>query len=288
MRRRSVCPRARSHARFVTTAEQLTIASRSRGSDYAALGREVRSAGLLDRRPVSYAVRVAASLGLYAASWAAIIWVGDSWRQTVTAVALGIAFTQVAFLGHDSGHQQIFAARRANDLFGRLVGNLLIVLSYGWWVGKHNRHHANPNKEHHDPDIGDGILAFTTEQVASRTGRLGRFITRRQAWLFFPLLTLEGLNLHLESVRSLRCHGDRSVRGGNPHVELLLLTASGRVPCRAAARYVAAQSARIHRHPPSGLGSVHGVLVRAEPQRHADHRCAREARLPPPASPHLT
>jgi len=207
------------------TAEQPAIASRSRGSDYAELGRKIRSAGLLDRRPVSYAVRVAASLGLYAASWAAIIWIGDSWLQTVTAVVLGITFTQVAFLGHDSGHQQIFAARRANDLFGRLVGNLLVGLSYGWWVGKHNRHHANPNKEHHDPDIGDGVLVFTTEQVASRTGRLGRFITRRQAWLFFPLLTLEGLNLHVESVRSLRRHGDRSVRGGNRHVELLMLTA---------------------------------------------------------------
>src|SRR6478672_8476516 len=104
-------------------------------------------------------------------------------------------------------------------------GTLLIGLSYGWWIGKHNRHHANPNKEHHDPDIGDGVLAFTTEQVASRTGRLGRLITRRQAWLFFPLLTLEGLNLHFESVRSLRRHCDRSGRGGHPHIELLMLAA---------------------------------------------------------------
>jgi fatty acid desaturase len=133
------------------TAGQPTVASLSRGSDFAALGRKIRSAGLLDRRPLSYAVRVGASLGLYAASWAAIIWIGNSWLQIVTAVVLGITFTQVAFLGHDSGHQQIFATRRANDLFGRLVGNLLIGLSYGWWIGKHNRHHANPNKEHHDP-----------------------------------------------------------------------------------------------------------------------------------------
>ncbi len=105
------------------TAEEPTVASPSRGSDYAALGRKIRSARLLDRRPVSYAVRVAASLGLYAASWAAIIYIGNSWLQIVTAVVLGITFTQVAFLGHDSGHQQIFATRRANDLFGRLVGN---------------------------------------------------------------------------------------------------------------------------------------------------------------------
>jgi len=66
-----------------TTAGEPTVASLSRGSDYAALGRKIRSAGLLDRRPVSYAVRVAASLGLYAASWAAIIWIGNSWPRTI-------------------------------------------------------------------------------------------------------------------------------------------------------------------------------------------------------------
>ncbi|MDT4985759.1 MAG: hypothetical protein QOF95_3249, partial [Pseudonocardiales bacterium] len=63
--------------------------------------------------------------------------------------------------------------------------------------------HAKPNFEGHDPDIGDGVLAFTTEQVAARTGAFGRFMARHQAWLFFPLLTFEGLNLHVASIRAL-------------------------------------------------------------------------------------
>ncbi|MDQ2836412.1 MAG: acyl-CoA desaturase [Actinomycetota bacterium] len=196
----------------------------TRGSEYAALGKLVRAAGLLDRRPWSYARRLGLTGAFYAATWLAILWLGDSWLQTVLAVVLGIAFTQVAFLGHDGGHQQIFTGRRANDLFGQLVGNLLVGLSFGWWVGKHNRHHANPNKEDHDPDIGDGVLAFTTGQVARRTGRFGQAIIRRQAWLFFPLLTLEGLNLHLASLLSLRPGGTRSTRGGSRLAELALLT----------------------------------------------------------------
>lgn len=101
-----------------------------------------------------------------------------------------VAFTQVAFLGHDGGHLQIFTNGRSNDLFGQPTGNLLVGLNFGWWVGKPNRYHAHPNMEGHDPDIGDGVLAFTTGQVAARTGWVGRAITRRQAWLFFPLLTL--------------------------------------------------------------------------------------------------
>ncbi len=193
-----------------------------RGSDYTALSRQIRSAGLLARRPAAYAVRIGVTVAFYLATCAAVVWVGDSWYQLVIAAVLGVAFTQVAFLAHDGGHQQIFTRRRSNDRFGQAAG-LLTGLSYGWWLGKHNRHHANPNKEDHDPDIGEGVLAFTTGQVAARTGRLGRAITRRQAWLFFPLLTLEGLNLHAASVQSLRPGAQRSARGGHRATEIALL-----------------------------------------------------------------
>jgi len=195
-----------------------------KGSDYAGLARQVRAAGLLDRRPGSNALRIGLTLAFYAGTCAAVVWVGDSWFQTAVAVLLGVAFTQIGFLGHDGGHQQMFTSRRANDLLGQVLANLLIGLSYGWWVGKHNRHHANPNKEDHDPDIGAGVLAFTTGQVAVRTGRLGRIIARRQAWLFFPLLSLEGMNLHVASVLSLRAGAERSTRGGTRAAEALLLT----------------------------------------------------------------
>ncbi len=195
----------------------------TKGSDYATLCRQIRAADLLRRRPLAYTVKIAVTLLLFVAAWAGVVLVGDSWFQLLLAVVLGVAFTQVAFLGHDGGHQQVFAGRKANDLFGQLTG-LLVGLSFGWWIGKHNRHHANPNKEDHDPDIGDGVLVFTTGQVAARTGRLGRAITRRQAWLFFPLLTLEGFNLHIASVLSLLPRTQRSTRGGHRRTEILLLS----------------------------------------------------------------
>jgi fatty acid desaturase len=196
-----------------------TTLDATRGSAYAGLSREIRAAGLLERRPVHYALRIAITGLLYAGSWVALVMVGDSWYQTIVAVVMGIVFTQVGFLGHDGGHQQIAAKRRSNDLVGLVAGNLLTGLSIGWWTGKHNKHHANPNKEHHDPDIGEGVLAFTTGSVARRTGRFGKAITRYQAFLFFPLLTLEGFNLHVASAMHLRtARRDRSRQ-----VELALL-----------------------------------------------------------------
>ncbi len=194
-----------------------------RGSDFAELARLVRARGLLRRRHVAYLVRIALTVGFYAATWVAAIWIGNSWYQLLLAVVMGTAFTQVAFLGHDSGHQQIFASRRANDVLGRVLANLLLGLSYGWWLSKHNRHHANPNREGHDPDIGEGALSFTTTQAARRRGPIGRFVTAYQAWLFFPLLTLEGMHLHAASVVALRPGARRSTRGGTRAMESVLL-----------------------------------------------------------------
>ena len=192
-----------------------------RGSDYAGLSRQVRAARLLDRTPWRYGLRIAATVLFFLACWWALVAIGQSWLVLVPAVLLGVASTQVAFLGHDSGHQQIAATRTGNTVVGLLAGNLLTGLSIGWWIDKHVRHHANPNKEDHDPDIGEGVFAFTTAQAANRTGRLPRAIARNQAVLFFPLLTLEGLNLHVASVRWLfRARGGRLRR-----TELLLLSA---------------------------------------------------------------
>jgi fatty acid desaturase len=203
----------------MTATTQVTATPDTRGSDFAALVKAVRGAGLLDRRRVSYGIRAAFTLGLYAATCVAIVLLGNSWYQLVPAAVFAVAWGQVAFLGHDAGHQAIFATRRWNDALGRGLGNVLTGLSYGWWVDTHNRHHANPNQEDHDPDIGDGVLAFTTAQAAKRNGPVSRFIVRHQAWLFFPLTLLEGLSLHVDSVIAVKTGRDRSERGGSRRYE---------------------------------------------------------------------
>jgi len=179
----------------------VTTVSHNAGSAFAALRRQITEAGLLGRRPGYYCAKIAATVLAYLGGWAAFVWFGDSWVQLVTAVALGILYTQVAFLGHDGGHRQVFRSRRGNDLLGLILGDLLVGLSFGWWRDKHNRHHAHPNTEGRDPDIAINALAFTPAQAQGRTSWLTRVLTRRQAWLFFPMLTLEGFHLHSASIR---------------------------------------------------------------------------------------
>ncbi|MEV1330761.1 acyl-CoA desaturase [Micromonospora costi] len=173
-----------------------------RGSDYAQLSRRVSGAGLLERRPARYVTRIVLTLGAFAAGWLAVFLVGDSWWQALVAVGLAVVTTQVAFLGHDAGHRQMFRRRGPSEAVGLLCGNLAVGLSYGWWVDKHNRHHANPNHEDEDPDVGAGALVWSYEQALDTRG-FGRWLARRQAYLFFPMLLLEGLNLHVASIRAV-------------------------------------------------------------------------------------
>jgi fatty acid desaturase len=180
------------------------------GSDFAELSRLIRQHGLLDRRRRSYLVKFAVNAALLATGWAAFAVLGSSWWQLVTAVLLALANTQLAFIGHDAGHKQIFTSKRGNDIVGYLHAGL-VGMSYGWWLGKHNRHHANPNHEDEDPDIQISVLAFTGEQAAAKRGVV-RWLTRYQAVLFFPLLTLEGLGLHLAGAKAVWRREVKAVR----------------------------------------------------------------------------
>ncbi|MGQ4272224.1 fatty acid desaturase family protein [Nocardiopsis changdeensis] len=171
-----------------------------RGSDFAVLSREVGEHGLLRRRRGHYAVRITVTLSLLLAAWAVFVLVGPSWWQLVTAVVLGLLFTQTAFIGHDAGHGQIAEGERANRVIGWIHGDLLVGLAYGWWVDKHDRHHAHPNHEGRDPDIAGAALAFSREQALRRRRWPGRWLARSQAWLFFPMLLLEAFHLHFASV----------------------------------------------------------------------------------------
>jgi fatty acid desaturase len=120
----------------------------------------------------------------------------------VVAAVLAVVLAQFGFLGHDAAHRQIFASHRWNEWTARVVSGLFTGLSYGWWLSKHNRHHANPNKEGADPDLAPGAFAFTPSAAQNRRG-ISRRLARWQGYYFFPLLLLEGLALHVSSIQTI-------------------------------------------------------------------------------------
>jgi fatty acid desaturase len=186
----------------VTNSMVLDAPPVERGSDFAQLSKRIAGAGLLRRRPGYYAVRLTLVAAAYVGGWVAFATLGDSWWQLAVAAFMGIVFAQLALVAHDLAHRQIFASRRLSQAAGLVAGNLGIGMSYGWWMDKHTRHHANPNHSEHDPDVSPEVLVWSTDQARSSKG-VARFIGRWQAFVFFPLLALEGLNLHVAGVRAL-------------------------------------------------------------------------------------
>ncbi|MET8872342.1 acyl-CoA desaturase [Nocardia sp. NPDC004604] len=190
--------------------ESFPRSSRRGGADgdYARLLRRISDAGLMNQRPRYYAVRLSLVGIAFAAGWVAFVLVGDSWWTLMVAAFMAVTCAQVALVMHDVAHRQVFRLRRPTEIVGRLVGNAGIGLAYGWWQDKHTRHHANPNHEELDPDVAPDILVWSQRQARASRG-LPRLIGRAQAFLFFPLLMLEGLNLHVAGARALR---NRSVK----------------------------------------------------------------------------
>jgi fatty acid desaturase len=174
---------------------------------YTELARTVRERGLHRRRYGYYWSRIAIGVVAFGFIWWGVIALGNSWFQLILAGLLGVVVTQFGFLGHDAAHQQVFRSSRWNEWTARILAGAFAGLSYGWWRGKHNRHHAAPNREGTDPDIAPGAIAFTPAIAEGRTRGFAGWFVKRQGWMFFPLLTLEGLNLHLAGIRRLLAPG---------------------------------------------------------------------------------
>lgn len=187
------------------------------GSEFAPLLRQVKDAGLLRRRPGWYAAVIAVNALATCAVWIAVVLVGGtgSWWVTALALPAAVLSARTGFIGHDAGHQQIAAGRRANRVLALLHGNLLLGMGASWWTDKHNRHHAHPNHVGKDPDVEVGALVWSRAQAVEREG-FARWLTKHQARLFFPMLLLEGLALKVASFQDLRrlSGRDRAVEGG--------------------------------------------------------------------------
>ena len=173
---------------------------------YTALSRVVRESGLLARTRWFYLMLIGILLIALGGAIAGFILLGDSWFQLLIAGALGLIFTQFAFLAHEASHRQVLESGPANDRMGRAIAAGVVGISYAWWMTKHTRHHANPNKIGKDPDIDFDTISFVEEDAAKQRGIMA-LITRKQGYLFFPLLTLEGLNLHYRSMGTLFARG---------------------------------------------------------------------------------
>jgi fatty acid desaturase len=202
------------------TSIRSTVPRTGPASGFAPLLARVKDAGLLRRSQGFYLSLLTTLVLALGGAIAGFVLLGDSWFQLLIAGALGLIFTQFAFLGHEASHRQVFTSGKANDALGRALASGVVGLSYSWWMNKHTRHHGNPNVVGKDPDLEIDTVSFVdTDAAAARGARA--LLTRHQGKLFFPLLAFEGLNLHVKSF--IHAFGKGKVDNRRLEIGLLVL-----------------------------------------------------------------
>lgn len=186
--------------------------------EYAELKQLLTQQGLFDAQPVYYICKVLQVLSFFVLALGILIITDLFWVQILNAAFLAFVFTQMAFMGHDAGHRQMFQSSRRADVFG-LLCTLLTAVSYSWWNDKHNQHHRHPNHLEWDPDVQLRFLSFATEQTSLAHG-FRRAIVKYQAQLFFPMLLLQAFAIRVNSIKFLL-----SRRARFPIAERLFMTA---------------------------------------------------------------
>ena len=173
------------------------------GPSYRELKRIVTEAGLLEKQPRYYTFKVVSTLVLFVAGLVASWLIGPSWWQLALVPYWAVAVLQVALLGHDAGHRQVFSTPRANDTLALSFSSLFLGFDLSWWLDEHNKHHAFPNHEELDPNIAVRFWAFTERQAAGKQG-LNHFLTKYQALLLLPMNTLGAFYKVVESIRFIK------------------------------------------------------------------------------------
>ncbi len=188
-------------------------------TEFSALLHTVRDAGLLRRSKLFYGLTFAALTLAMVGAWFGFALLHDSWYLLLIAAVLGVLFTQFAFITHELSHRQVFSSGKLNDFSGRIMADLIVGISYSWWMSKHSRHHANSNTVGKDPDIETDFIIFQPEEAKGLTG-VSRWAAKRQGYLFFPVLMFEGINLHRHAFKTVFSRGRVDKRA----LEIVLLT----------------------------------------------------------------
>jgi len=119
-------------------------------------------------------------------------------------------FQQVAFFGHDLGHTSVTHNREIDLAIGFLFGNILSVVSLGWWKATHNTHHVITNSVESDPDIQHlpffaVTQTFTSSVYSSYHERVLKYdalaglLVPFQSKLYYLIMALARFNLYAQS-----------------------------------------------------------------------------------------
>ncbi|KAL6565977.1 Delta 8 Fatty Acid Desaturase [Orobanche hederae] len=193
--------------------------------DYRTLVSQFVKSGLFENKGHGVIYSLCFISLLFSACFYGVLRTDSFWTHMLSGAVLGLAWMQVTYLGHDSGHYNIMLTPGYNRLAQIMAGNCLTGISIAWWKWTHNAHHVACNSLDHDPDLQHlPVFAVSSRLFQSLTSQfykrkltfdsLSRFFVSYQHLTFYPVMVVARLNLYLQTI-------------------LLLLSTKRKVPDRA-------------------------------------------------------
>ena len=160
---------------------------------------ELSAAGCFRRAPVRSAVFGTAILAGYAGAYALLLAAPSLTFRLLAIAFLAFLCVQAGFLAHEAGHGALTSNRRVASLVGQVFNTLVTGMCYAYFQHIHRAHHPHCNERARDPDMQSGILSMYAESAYAKRG-FGKQVTRRQGFLIWILIWLQGLSFKLDSL----------------------------------------------------------------------------------------
>lgn len=108
----------------------------------------------------------------------------------IGGVLIGLVQGRSGWIQHESGHMSLSGNPKVDRVLHAIFFGVGLGLSSSWWNNQHNRHHAMPQRLHHDVDLNTlPLLAYNVKVVKnSKDGK--RFWIQYQSFLFVLFDTL--------------------------------------------------------------------------------------------------
>lgn len=141
----------------------------------------------------------------YAALYGVLL-TSPGWPVRLLCLAvLGAVVLQSGLIAHEVAHASVTKKAWLAEAFGQLFMTLLCGQAYGHWSAHHGAHHQVTQQPLDDPDMELDYFALSEADAVRKRG-VGRFTTRWQGVMFWPLATLMAFSIRMNTWRWLHAH----------------------------------------------------------------------------------
>lgn len=161
--------------------------------------RACQDEGLNKPVPLQATLRIISCAGLLSLTTAFCWQTGSLLYLVIGTVVISLCMSQLAFWGHNAGHEAITKQRFWNKLLGQVSMTVFCGLAFEEWRDRHRSHHRYVQEDGVDPDMLIDFVASVTVESKRSKSALGRKLCRWQHVYVWMLSLLFGHSQRFQS-----------------------------------------------------------------------------------------